>query len=87
MPGSGTRGWPPYKEGNGLGILADTRRPRWLNLQTPGRLGAEALMADDPSLFDQFEQWYANSRDTDALDAKTKALIGLAVVLTGNCQP
>jgi hypothetical protein len=44
-------------------------------------------MADDPSLFDQFEQWYTNSRDTDALDGKTKALIGLAVVLTGNCQP
>ena len=36
-------------------------------------------MADDPSLFDQFEQWYANSRDTDALDPKTKALVGLAV--------
>ena len=44
-------------------------------------------MPDDPSLFDQFEQWYANSRDDGALDPKTKALVGLAVVLTGNCQP
>src|SRR5690349_11684857 len=53
----------------------------------PTRLIGGCRMADDPSLFDQFEQWYANSRDTEALDPKTKALIGLAVVLTGNCQP
>jgi AhpD family alkylhydroperoxidase len=44
-------------------------------------------MADDPNLFDQFEQWYANCRDNDALDHKTKALIGIAVVLIGNCEP
>ena len=35
-------------------------------------------MAADPSLFDQFEQWYANCRDNEALDHKTKALIGIA---------
>jgi alkylhydroperoxidase/carboxymuconolactone decarboxylase family protein YurZ len=39
------------------------------------------------SLIDQFEDFYNGSRDNQALDAKTKALIGLAVVLTGNCQP
>jgi alkylhydroperoxidase/carboxymuconolactone decarboxylase family protein YurZ len=39
------------------------------------------------SLFEQFEQFYNGSRDNGALDGKTKALIGLAVVLTGNCQP
>ena len=44
-------------------------------------------MADDQTLSEQFEQWYANCRDNDALDPKTKALIGLAVVLTDNCQP
>jgi AhpD family alkylhydroperoxidase len=44
-------------------------------------------MADSPSLFDQFEQWYANCRDNEALDHKTKALIGIAVVLIGNCEP
>jgi AhpD family alkylhydroperoxidase len=44
-------------------------------------------MAGDPSLFDQFEQWYANCRDNEALDHKTKALIGIAVVLIGNCEP
>ena len=44
-------------------------------------------MPDDPSVFDTFEEWYAACRDNDALDAKTKALIGLAVVLTDNCQP
>ncbi len=44
-------------------------------------------MADDPSLFDQFEQWYFEMSDKTALDGKTKALIGSAVVLTGNCQP
>ncbi|MCC6179212.1 MAG: carboxymuconolactone decarboxylase family protein [Chloroflexi bacterium] len=44
-------------------------------------------MTDRSDLLDQFEQFYAGSRDNDALDPKTKALIGLAVVLTGNCQP
>jgi hypothetical protein len=44
-------------------------------------------MADSPNLFEEFEQWYVRCRDNDALDAKTKALIGLAVVLTDNCQP
>jgi alkylhydroperoxidase/carboxymuconolactone decarboxylase family protein YurZ len=38
-------------------------------------------------LIDQFERFYNGSRDNPALDPKTKALIGLAVVLTGNCQP
>ena len=38
-------------------------------------------------LIDQFEHFYNGSRDNSALDSKTKALIGLAVVLTGNCQP
>ena len=38
-------------------------------------------------LIDQFERFYNASRDNAALDPKTKALIGLAVVLTGNCQP
>jgi len=44
-------------------------------------------MADQPTLAEEFEEWYAHSRDSDALDPKTKALIGLAVVMTGNCQP
>jgi alkylhydroperoxidase/carboxymuconolactone decarboxylase family protein YurZ len=44
-------------------------------------------MADTPNLFEEFEAWYARCRDNDALDVKTKALIGLAVVLTDNCQP
>jgi hypothetical protein len=44
-------------------------------------------MSDNQELFDQFEQWYGGARDNDALDGKTKALIGLAVVLTGNCEP
>ena len=44
-------------------------------------------MHEHSSIVDQFEQFYNNSRDNSALDAKTKALIGLAVVLTGNCQP
>jgi len=44
-------------------------------------------MADERTLADEFEEWYAHSRDAEALDPKTKALIGLAVVLTGNCQP
>jgi hypothetical protein len=39
------------------------------------------------SVFEQFERFYNRSRDTEALDPRTKALIGLAVVLTGNCQP
>jgi len=47
----------------------------------------EATMTDDPTVFEQFEAWYARCRDNDALDPKTKALIGLAVVLTDNCQP
>jgi hypothetical protein len=47
----------------------------------------EATMADGPNLFEEFEAWYARCRDNDVLDAKTKALIGLAVVLTDNCQP
>lgn len=34
-----------------------------------------------------FERFYNAARDSDALDAKTKALIGIAVALTGNCQP
>ncbi len=44
-------------------------------------------MDDQAELFDQFERFYAGSRDAAALDPKTKALIGLAVVLTGNCEP
>ena len=44
-------------------------------------------MAEHEELFEQFEQFYAGSRDNAALDPKTKALIGLAVVLTGNCEP
>lgn len=39
------------------------------------------------NVLDEFEQWYAHSRDNEALDPKTKALIGLAVVITGNCEP
>jgi alkylhydroperoxidase/carboxymuconolactone decarboxylase family protein YurZ len=39
------------------------------------------------ALLDQFEGFYNTSRDNPVLDPKTKALIGLAVVLTGNCQP
>jgi hypothetical protein len=39
------------------------------------------------SLIDRFERFYNGARDHPALDGKTKALIGLAVVLTGNCQP
>jgi alkylhydroperoxidase/carboxymuconolactone decarboxylase family protein YurZ len=42
---------------------------------------------DSPSVFDEFEDWYAHCRDNGALDEKTKALIGLAVVITGNCEP
>jgi alkylhydroperoxidase/carboxymuconolactone decarboxylase family protein YurZ len=44
-------------------------------------------MEHGEDLFEQFERFYAGSRDNAALDPKTKALIGLAVVLTGNCQP
>jgi hypothetical protein len=44
-------------------------------------------MDEHESLAQQFERFYNRSRDNDALDGKTKALIGLAVVLTGNCQP
>lgn len=44
-------------------------------------------MHEHESLFEEFEQWYNASRDSEALDPKTKALIGLAVVLTGNCEP
>lgn len=44
-------------------------------------------MAEHEELLDQFERFYAGSRDAKALDLKTKALIGLAVVLTGNCEP
>ena len=44
-------------------------------------------MSEPSELLEQFEQFYAGSRDTEALDPKTKALIGLVVVLTGNCQP
>ena len=44
-------------------------------------------MSEPSELLERFEQFYAGSRDTDILDPKTKALIGLAVVLTGNCQP
>ena len=44
-------------------------------------------MDEHEELFEQFERFYAGSRDNAALDPKTKALIGLAVVLTGNCQP
>ena len=39
------------------------------------------------TLIDQFERFYGGSRDNPALESKTKSLIGLAVVLTGNCQP
>ena len=44
-------------------------------------------MSGPSELIEQFEQFYAGSRDSEILDLKTKALIGLAVVLTGNCQP
>ena len=44
-------------------------------------------MAEETLVFDEFESWYAHCRDNDALDDKTKALIGLAVVVTGNCEP
>lgn len=44
-------------------------------------------MTEHEDLTAQFERFYACSRDSDALDSRTKALIGLAVVLTGNCQP
>lgn len=44
-------------------------------------------MEEHQELLEQFEQFYAGSRDNEALDPKTKALIGLAVVLTGNCHP
>lgn len=44
-------------------------------------------MEEQDRLLEQFEQFYGGSRDSGALDPKTKALIGLAVVLTGNCQP
>ena len=44
-------------------------------------------MAAPDELLEQFERFYAGSRDAEALDARTKALIGLAVVLTGNCEP
>ncbi len=44
-------------------------------------------MAEHEELSAQFERFYAGSRDAEALDVKTKALIGLAVVLTGNCEP
>ena len=44
-------------------------------------------MDEHESLIDRFEAFYNGSRDNQALDDKTKALIGLAVVLTGNCQP
>ncbi len=44
-------------------------------------------MYEQKSLFEEFEQWYNASRDNEALDPKTKALIGLAVVLTANCEP
>lgn len=44
-------------------------------------------MDDHADVFDEFEQWYAHCRDNDALDGKTKALIGLAVVITDNCEP
>ena len=64
--------WPPTGRARRYTALTSDRR---------------LAVADDPSLFDQFEQWYANSRDAEALDPKTKALVGLAVVLTGNCQP
>jgi alkylhydroperoxidase/carboxymuconolactone decarboxylase family protein YurZ len=44
-------------------------------------------MDETQNVFDEFEAWYAHCRDSDALDPKTKALIGLAVVITGNCEP
>ncbi len=44
-------------------------------------------MSQPSELLEQFEQFYAGSRDSEVLDPKTKALIGLAVVLTDNCQP
>ena len=47
----------------------------------------EDTMTEHEELTEQFERFYAGSRDSDALDSRTKALIGLAVVLTGNCQP
>ena len=47
----------------------------------------EDTMTEHEELTEQFERFYAGSRDSNALDSRTKALIGLAVVLTGNCQP
>ncbi len=44
-------------------------------------------MSEPSELLEQFEAFYAGSRDSEVLDPKTKALIGIAVVLTGNCQP
>ena len=44
-------------------------------------------MHEHETLIRQFDRFYQAGRDNPALDAKTKALIGLAVVLTGNCQP
>lgn len=44
-------------------------------------------MDEQGGSLNRFERFYADSRDDPALDPKTKALIGLAVVLTGNCQP
>ena len=44
-------------------------------------------MDEHEALIEKFERFYNGSRDNPALDPKTKALIGLAVVLTGNCQP
>lgn len=41
----------------------------------------------ETELVNEFEEWYAHSRDNDTLDHKTKALIGIAVVLVGNCEP
>jgi len=44
-------------------------------------------VSEPSELLEQFEEFYAGSRDSEILDPKTKALIGLAVVLVGNCQP
>jgi alkylhydroperoxidase/carboxymuconolactone decarboxylase family protein YurZ len=78
------------------GRPADARRRLYSHRAWPaapplGMDGPPAARGDavsQPSdLLEQFEEFYRGSRDSEALDAKTKALIGIAVVLTGNCQP
>ena len=56
-----------------LGILAPASQGCWLRFSLRADLERRHACLTDPSLFDQFEQWYANCRDNDALDHKTKA--------------